>query len=136
MLNNNLDNIILIICIGLIMNFLYFTIIKCINGIISLFSKDRKVSLYKYMFFTNYFGFINDLQLKSLLELFLMNLSDYHYPRDPKCFKVSIIFCQINPSTKLYYPISEECIFDFQVTNPISSDELYNLIKNTILSEI
>ena len=79
------------------------------------------------MFFTNYYLYINDLQLKSILELFLMNLSDY--PVNPNSFKVSILFCLINPTTKKYYPISDEYTFDFVASNPISSDELYNLIN-------
>jgi hypothetical protein len=113
--NNNLDNIILIICIGILINFLYFSIIKCINWVTSFFSNDRKLSLWQFMFFTNYYLFINDLQLKSILELFIMNISDYHYPINPNSFKVSILFCLINPTTKKYYPISDEYTFDFQV---------------------
>jgi hypothetical protein len=127
MLNNYLYNIILIIFIALIINLF----IKLINWMISYYNdrKDHNVPLWSYMFFTNYYLFVSDLQLKSILELFLMSISDYHYPILPNNFKVSIMFCLIDPTTKKYYPVSDELIFDFDRLNPISSSELYDLIK-------
>src|ERR1700733_11546319 len=127
MLNNYLYNIILIIFIALIINLF----IKLINWMISYYNdrKDHNVNLWSYMFFTNYYLFVSDLQLKSILDLFLMSISDYHYPILPNNFKVSIMFCLIDPTTKKYYQVSDELIFDFDRLNPISSDELYNLIK-------
>src|ERR1700733_9946134 len=127
MLNNYLYNIILIIFIALIINLF----IKLINWMISYYNdrKNHNVTLWQFMFFTNYYLFVSDLQLKSILELFLMNISDYHYPILPNNFKVSIMFCLVDPTTKKYYSISDECTFSFDRLNPISSGELYNLIK-------
>lgn len=127
MFNNTFYNIILIIFIALIINLS----IKLINWMISYYNdrRDHKVNLWSFMFFTNYYLYISDLQLKSILELFLMSISDYHYPVLPNNFKVSIMFCLIDPDTKKYYPISEECIFYFDKQNQISGEELYNLIK-------
>src|SRR6267378_886786 len=104
MLNNNFDNIILIIILGLIMNFLYFIIIKCIKAIHNLLFHN--MDQYKVIYFKNHYGFTNEIFLKYILELFIGFLCDYYYLRAPKSIKISIGFYQINPKTKEYYPIS------------------------------
>jgi hypothetical protein len=116
MLNNFLYNIIFFICISISLNILLYLIYLII----------KRHSLYQLIYFSNVYGFINDILLKYLLEYFLEYLSDNYYPNS---YKITFIFYQINPKTKLFVPISEECIFDFNIKNRISVDELYNLIK-------
>jgi hypothetical protein len=71
--------------------------------------------------------------LEETVEVFIDELSEYLSCGAPtfKC-KVGVIFMQLDPKTNLY-SISilfrgEECIFEYNIENPISVQELLNLI--------
>jgi len=83
MLNNFLYNIILFICISISLNILLY--------LINLF-KNKGYSLYQIIYFSNVYGFINDIMLKYLIDLFLEELSDYYYLKYPNIYKRTFIF--------------------------------------------
>lgn len=129
MLNNYLD-LILLIAAGIILTIFYLLLVKAVTALINFFfnTKDN-LSLYKSIYITNYYRFINEDMLKYFLELYLGFLNDSFYPKYFHTYEISIIIYQINPATKEYYPISDKCTFDYQLKKPITVEELYPLIE-------
>jgi hypothetical protein len=44
-------------------------------------------------------------------------------------YSINIIFYQLNPKTGEYNRISDKCVFNLNVKEPLSVDELYSLIN-------
>lgn len=111
--------------------FIFSIILLIINlfliNYIKYLLNNQKNNFYSIFISKYYFKCVLD-SLEETVEVFLVELSEYFSKNTLKC-KIGVIFMQLNPKTNLYYPISEECIFEYDIENPISTDELLSLIN-------
>lgn len=130
MFNNfNLITIINIIIVFLLINILLQKQNRnYISSIIDNLFNNKKddLSTYMYIHIPNDFWVLNEDILKYYLGLFIEYVCDHYNPNH--IYSINIIFYQLNPKTGEYNRISDKCVFNIKVNDPLSVDELYSLI--------
>jgi len=128
-----------ILIINLVKIFIIFNILLHNRNVIkdiydNLFNRTEveDFTSYKYIHVPNYYSLINEDILSYIFSIFIEYLYNSLYPNyNNEIYSISIIFYQLNIKTGEYNRISDNCVFNFNLKDQISADELYNLIKRS-----